>query len=465
MYSGYQQAGWPEGASQWPYISPYTAPPIEEHSYQNGFWFRRQVFDTNRRYFTYMAATLNTYADPDDVTVGDNNAPGFLVPQSTSTNNNNNTVTTGQLNDIVARHTWDDIIDHMSGGGFRGTWGWMNPDDTGVFVTGFWAEEGTGVYNPIEGGDPSRPASTLLSLFGVPLFDGQGETELPVQPPNQEPIVVPGGGTQRYDTLYRLAWQSQAYGIGAGVMGNSFYTSDAIKLRPTFGLRYLNIRENATFDGIDSSLDYTVQQGGTQTGGGQGNTNGVPFGRPVPGTIVGTGLVDPLESHLRSNTKAQLAGPEIGLALDLGGDKFLIQMQSKLGILANHSTRELDGYGIGRTIDQDFISTGVSTITPIPLDPTLTAFQQQETTTSVSPTFEQSIMVRMPVLQFVPIVRKSKLFDNAELQLGYTWTVAGAVYRPGNVVDWRGYPNFPTLNGDKTTWFMHSTSLGVHWNY
>ncbi|MBI1348504.1 hypothetical protein GC163_19695 [bacterium] len=462
-YAGYQQAGWPEGATQWPYISPYTAPPVDEHTYQNGFWFNRQVRDTGRKYFTYMAATFNTFADPDDVVVGDNNAPGFLVLPTTTTTNNTTNNAVLLPDDIVARHTWDDVENHLSGGGFRGTFGWMNPNDTGVFITGFWAEEGSAVYdphNPI--GDPSRPESTLSALYGVPLFDGQGETSLPLQPGETEPVVVPGGGTQGYDMQYKLAWQSQAYGIGGGFMGSSFYSTDTIKLRPTFGLRYLNLRENATFDGQNSNLGYLVSTGGSgTTGGGNNANNGTPRGRPVPGSVVGVGLVDPLVSHLRSNTKSQLAGPEIGLALDLGGDKFLIQLQSKLGILANHSTREIDGFGIGRTQ----VQVGSPAIVPIPLDPTLTSFQQQESTTSVSPSFEQSVMVRMPVLQFVPIIRKSRLFENAEFQVGYTWTVAGAVYRPGNVIDWAGYPNFPTINSNKTTWFMHSVSWGVEWGY
>lgn len=459
-YSGYEAAGWPAGATQWPYVSPYTAPPLDQTTYQDGFWFNEQNRGS-RKYFTYLAATLNTYADPDDVLVGDPNAPAFPAGPNPGTATGNQNALAGALFDPAPAADWSNVEDQMSGGGFYGIAGWMNPNDTGVFVTGFWAEEGGASFNPVNANgniDVRTASDNLLVAVSVPLFDGQGFSDLPVVPPNQTSQRVFGGGAQIYDALYKLAWQSQAYGAGVGFLGSSLYRTETMKLRPVFGMRYLNIRENATFDGIDSGFGYTfVRAGGVGTGTGANALVGI--GRPIQATVVDLDLR--LNSHLRSNTKAHLGGPEVGLAFELGGDRFNIQLQSKLGILANHSTREIDGFGIGRTFPQ----VGTTPITPIPNDPTLTAFQQQETTTHVSPTFEQSILLSAPILAYVPGVRKLRVFEEANFNIGYTWLVAGAVYRPGNVIDWAGFPNFPTINSDKTTWFLQSVNFGVEWDY
>jgi hypothetical protein len=174
-----------------------------------------------------------------------------------------------------------------------------------------------------------------------------------------------------------------------------------------------------------------------------------------------TGVPDVFESALRSNTKAHLAGPEIGLRFDVGGDKFLVWTQSKFSLFANHSTREIDGFGIGRI-------TGAALpapTTPTPNDRTLTAFHEQDTTTHVSPAFEQSIFLRAPILSHVPGIRKLKVFEEAQFQMGYTFLVMGAMYRPGNVIDWAGFPQFPQLNSEKTTYFVSTWSWGVEWMY
>jgi hypothetical protein len=469
-YGGYEQAGWPQGAAAWPQISPYMAPPVDQTYYQNGFWFNEQS-GRDRKYFTYLGATLNTYADPDDVLVGDPDAPGYVFQSLATGTGNNANVTNGSLYDFTAAHDWSEVEGQISGGGFYGIMGYMNPDDTGVYLTGFWAEEGSARLDLVDPpGDIDRPETTLRVRGGVPLFDGLGPTTLPIRAPDLEAVVVEGGGTQRYDMLYRLAWQSQSYGTGLGLYGSTFVKGDSFRLRPVYGLRYLNIRENATFDGMDSSLDYVLTVT-TSTGNGGGTANQNVRGAPDPGTVDDLGF-EPITSHLRSNTKAHLAGPEAGLSFELGGDKFRIQLQSKLGLLANHSTREIDGFGIGRSqlLASGNAVTGTTgttnaTVVGLPDDPTLSQFHEQETTTHVSPTFEQSIMVSAPILKYVPLVKKVRLFEEANFNLGYTWLVAGAVYRPGNVIDWAGYPNFPTINSEKTTWFLSSWNFGVEWTY
>jgi hypothetical protein len=273
----------------------------------------------------------------------------------------------------------------------------------------------------------------------VPLLDDQLPlTLLPIVPPNGTAVAVPGGA-QRYDLFYELRYQQYAYGAGISYHSNPVIESDHFKLRPQVGLRYLQVRENAEFDGADSGLTYVYDIGED---------------RPDPATI--TGAVSILESRLRSHTKSQMGGPEIGLRMDVGDDKFLVWTNTKFGLLANHSERELYGFGILRREAQPLL------VIP-PSDQTV--FSDDEVTTTVSPLFEQSVFVRSPILSYVPVVKKMKAFETAQFHLGYTFLLVGEIYRPGDVIDWRGFPQFPSLTDEKSSWYMTSWSFGVEWMY
>lgn len=443
-YSGIEAAGWPPGATQWPYISPHAAPAIDQHSYQNGFWFNEKIIG-KRKYYAYLAGGLSSYADPDDVLVGDPNAPRDFRNISVVGGGGGAGNLTGNR-EVFAAHDWSEVEDTMSGGTFQGMLGWFNEDDSGWFAQGFWAEEGVSSLNLIDPvGDPQRPVDTLRARAGIPIFDGSTDTiTLPPNPPDTTGITITGAGVIPYDMYYRLAWQSQAYGAGLGFYVDPLFRGGAFKLRPVLGLKYMNVRENATFEGGDSSLNYTIDGDSLA---------------PVTGSVTGTPLI--FDSELRSNTKSQLAGPELGLRLDVGSERFNIWTQSKLGIWANHSTRELDGFGIGRPLGA---ALPIPT-TPTPDDATITGFHDQDTTTHVSPAFEQAVFVRSPLLSYVPIINKAKVFEQAQFQMGYTFLVVGAMYRPGNVIDWRGFPQFPELNSNRTTWYMTTWSWGVEWTY
>ena len=75
------------------------------------------------------------------------------------------------------------------------------------------------------------------------------------------------------------------------------------------------------------------------------------------------------------------------------------------------------------------------------------------------------MFLRSPLLSYVPGIRKMKVFEQAQFQTGFTFLVVGAMYRPGNVIDWKGFPQFPELNSERTTWYMTTWSWGVEWNY
>lgn len=469
-YSGLEQAGYPPGGMMaWPQISPYEGPAVDQHMNRDGLWFNQQLRGPGK-YYAVFGGGVTHYGPPSEAVVGDPKAPGFFIAGTVA---NNNQAGTSIVN-LYPQHSWSDVgYSRLSGGAFQGVVGWDNPDGSGIFGTGFYSAEGSATYNHNPRiGDPLRPEDTLLAGAGIAFFDNGNPTTIPATGQNTNPTIVPNGGTQGYDMLYRLQWQSQAYGAGAGFYTDYLIRRDSFQLRPSFGLRYINVRENALFQGQDSGLVYTINQGSAT--GNTGNATQVR-GTPTAGSV--TGVPDVFSSRLNANVKEQLAGPEIGLRYDLGGSKFKIYGQSKFGLLANHSTREIAGYGIGRSALFEASTTGVGRITP-PVLPTIltpsdaqdpnhtqTAFHDQSTTTSASPMFEQSFNVKAPILSYVPGIRKIPVFEQAQFNFGYTLLLVGSSYRPGDVIDWQGYPNFPRLNDRKGLFQMSTWTVGAEWDF
>lgn len=472
-YTGLEQAGYPPGGlSAWPQISPYESPAVDQHVNRGGLWFNEQYRGPGKMYAVFSGGVTH-YGPPSEAVVGNPRAPGYFAGV-TQANANQNTVG-GSLINLYRQHSWADVgYSNLSGGAMQGVVGWENPDGSGVFGTGFFSAEGNASFNfNPHIGDPDRPEDTLLAGAGISLFDGGSAAIIPPSANQINGFIIPGGGTQGYDMNYSLQWQSQAYGAGVGFYSDYLIRQDKFQLRPSFGLRYINLRENALFQGQDSGLQYTINVTNTTNGG----TAAQRRFAPVTATVIG--IPDVFSSRLAANTKEQLAGPEIGLRYDLGGQKFKIYGQSKFGLLANHSTRELSGFGIGRSalFQTNTGGTAARLLAPTPLIPfftpsdaldpdhSQTAFHDQDTTTSASPTFEQSINFKAPILGYVPVIRRVPMFEQAQFNFGYTFLIVGNHYRPGDVIDWNGYPNVPRLN-DRRGYFQMSTwSCGVEWDF
>ena len=446
-FAAYPPVGWPEGATSWPQISPFESPPVDQHRFHNGLWFNEQKFG-GRTFYTTLTGTITKYADPNDTVVGHPEAPQFFGTVAVAGQQQGQVG--ANLAPLFVANDWGSVEDALSGGGFMGMIGYWNPDDSGAQFHGYWSEEGGAALRlgrpGIDLNDPlellRRAEDLVRNHAAIPLLDDQlPQTILPPIPPETTGVQVPGGA-QPYDLFFRLSYQAQSYGAGVNYYSNPLFERTNFKVRPTVGMRYLQIRENAVFHGADSGLAYIYD---------------LAEDRPDPGSI--TGPLFLLESYLRSNNKAHLGGPEIGFRCDLGSDKFLVWSQTKMGLLANHSTREIDGFGILR---QEAILLNLGLVLP---GPDQTSFNQQDTTTTVSPLFEQSIFARAPLLAYVPGIKKMKAFEAAQFQVGYTFTAVGAVYRPADDFEWRGFPQFPFLTGEKSTWFMTSLSLGVEWMY
>ena len=490
-YTGMEQAGYPPGANAWPNVSPYMGPAMDQTTNENGTWFNRQ-FTGNRQYYFSTEALIGSTQRGSNALIG---APGVnILPVIPGTpvnplhnqqfvetvndpNQPNRTVTaagggggggTGDIQIFAARH-YHNMPDPSQSSGVRATLGWFNPDQSGFQASGFWLNtsnssyfSGTGLpYDILDAVNPlitNYNRSHLRAFSGIPLL--QTYTADHDSDDDGRPGVV-----QPFDIFYQTRFETQLLGSNVDWYWSSIYDRSSLMIRPLGGARFLQIREQFIFDGSDSGLGYTIQGARAQAGGGGGAAAGGQVFSPL---IIETAfsIPDVMNSNLTSRSQSLLAGPEAGLRFDMGSDKFKIWGQSKFGLLANNTQRKLSGFNIG---DAYYVQNGRTT--PVmPRDRAdLTAFASQDTSTWLSPMFEQSIFLKSQLFQYVPVLNKARILNQADFQLGYTILVVGQVARPTEQIDWQAYVDDdhrgPLLKTERSTFTNSTISLGVEWAY
>ena len=525
-YSGLEAPGYPPNATAWPNISPFAGPPVDSIAYEDGFWFNK-ILQGNRKYYFSAEALFARTQGGTETLIG---APGVnpisidalegnLVSGTTAAGNllggttqfdqsifttgpyryinasagggggNGGTGTIGSPT-IFGAQTTGILSNVMTSGGFRGTWGWFNPDDTGFVVSGFVQGQATSswnLYDPLldinQNSGNYNPLLHLHAWFGLPLGNsGVTTTYLPLLTGTTTNAVSPPGDTdgnglygavQPYDMGVSIRFTSQLMGANSDWYFNSIYEQPALRVRPLVGARYIHLKETFSFDGYDSGLGYTVNNpstGGGGGGGGGGGNGGTVFSGYLTPLALDPFFSNPnvLHSHLVSSDLSQMAGPEAGFRIDLGKptSKFQVWGNTKFAALANVTSRQITGYGIGNGFNIAGQTNGIANTVPtMPNSHQLTSFTTQQQTTSMSPMFEQSVNVKFPIFDMIPYVNKLEIFERANLQAGYTFMYIGSVYRPQNTIIWNQYPLTPQLNGQKSDFFNHNFNLGVEWNY
>lgn len=517
-------AAFPPEATAWPNVSPYMGPAVDQTANENGMWFR-DIINGNRKYYFTSEALLG-YTSIPNATVGAPNVnvinlPAYILPIGSLQNNtsqfqqtapgtsnlntpdrqlsgstgttggstNGTTGTTGTSTPVFATQTTGEIPNDLVTGGIRGTWGWWNADESGFQASGFMLNQ---VHSTLDIADPNgfdpnfflatSNATNNTNLQQFLLNELHAIAGIPLGGADTDQNGLPGV-VQPFDMYYILVYQSQVGGANADYIASALFKRDAIKVRPVVGGRYLTVREKFMFEGADTGLGYQINSPGSGGTGGTGTgttgttgtgTTGTTAGylSPVAGSLEGTsGLAffSPMYSALTSTTTTQLAGPEAGLRFDVGKENFNIVATSKLGLLINYTSRTLNGYNIG---DAYYPKTN-GTLTDPTVMPRATptngvpnnTFASTYSTTTFSPMFEQSVLLKAKLFQYTPVLNRSSIFSNAEFQLGYTAIFVGGVARAGSDINWQAYPVNPSLTSYKNTFFTSNYSLGVQWNY
>lgn len=408
MAEGYPPPMVDPNMNYYPEVSPFAGPVLDRTYRRDGIWQNEGTF--GNRQFLFSTEYLRTsFNRPGTDLIGD---PRVGVPANLG-NGAYQAVSTGVFangNDLLSD-------------GIRAKFTIQNPDSSALEISGFWIAESTVTYQPHPPGKFSDPTTFLARGF-LGLHNGPDP-----------------GIDMRFDTAFKLQYKQQAFGADMTWATMPVYESSGFRLRPTFGVKYLKVRELFSLYGQDSNLSYTPGAGGSA------NTGTVlpnPFGNP------------PFTSSLTSRTTSDIVGPEAGIRYEVGGQNFLLWGQSRFAVAANHETVELFGNQIG-----DGFGTGFPV--PTPTNPKPAAFHDGQSHTHVSPIFSQDFYFKAKVFKHIPLINDFPLLANADVLLGYNFVLVGNVVRPTKVIDWR--VDDPRIDLSRSRWNMQAMTFGLQWQF
>jgi len=423
------------------------------------------------------------------------------------------------------------VIRDPRSNGIRLKWGFTEPDDSGLIIDGWWSGYKSAVFDAEKGlstrrledislvrkiiDDPngflfmplpfesfSILEQNLLNLGGLPIDDGTFQvladgTNL-------------GGTTIPYDLEFKFRYMTESAGTSLSWLLSPLVKTSNFKLNAMVGARYMYLNETFRFDGEDSGLSYDTQDDdgtvfprvkvhslpngfdddgdGTIDNAGliedQIAQTGMGMGRFVRNDLVADiiGVEHPgrYSAFIENGLTSHLAGPELGLQFDVGGDKFRITGHSKFALLINNERLKLrgdnigEGNNIGNNIDPDnapdfmgdddgsFFIQDSPLITPTLANPNPNAFADRTKHTHVSPAFEQSITAHVPIVEYIPFLNRIHVLEDATVVFGYTYMFVSEVTRPTQSIRFQGNPRaglFPSLNLTRGTW--HSSMINV----
>ncbi|WP_145218084.1 hypothetical protein [Gimesia alba] len=516
-------AGTQAPLNAFPQMSPFEKMFQQHRVDKNGLWSYKST-NAGKKYFFSMEALFARYQNPGGALIGNVGSISYLdlvedeLIDATDDEFFDQFSENEGLNYFNAAHY--NKVPKLNAPGSRLRWGWTNDDQSGFEFTGWWIARadsswsaiedsthkpnpanqaimdillsppnfidptGTGVVSSIPGVTTAEIntilQNELMNLAGLPLDDG-----------------TVNGVTVPYDLDFRVKVVSQAWGTNATWMSTPFVDKKALKIRTLAGARYMQVREGFGFVGVDSGLLYSdanniagirpdLKLFSLPTGTDENEDGIIDNAGVVEDDDAGTGTstaffvapvdpvtglaVTPTTTYVNSKVDTNLAGPELGIQFDIGGDKFKIWGQTKVGIMANQETIELEGDNVGMIIraDPDDIDRPKALIDPTVDDPNPNAFTDRQTHTHVSPLFEQSIFMEMSLFDKIPVLKRMKLLEEAKFKFGYTYIVAGEIARPFDSIRWQGMPTrglFPSINVKRESWSVGTWSLGIDWLY
>ena len=450
---GYQSSGvnpdprgMPPGFEPWPRISPYDNQYVQTRLERDGFW-HQDIQNHGRRYFfgldylkwkprAAQGGLLGEQGNP----LGEDEVEFVNVPRTEISDRTVDTLLIDPFDVVrmsapyggeIGREEELDkaLINERKGkspsNGLSLNWGYFNPGGSGFEIDGILLGESNsywsrGIGHPDRFNDSIDARITAM----IPMLtdndaDGDGIPEL---------------AFARYDWKFQFQHETSTAGAGFKLYTDPFYSTDTTKISFFWGLQYLYLRENFDFWGMNSGATYVAN----------------PEGDPIPITIAQ--VTDPTNTILTSRLQSHLAGPQLGLRYEVGGESFRLYGLGALGIMANNEQLNLDGIGFGDQFDLAF-------------DPNL-QFQDRDASTHVSPMLKLNINAECAPFQYIPGLRRLNVLETAKLRAGYTLLYVGEVARPYDVIEWRDQPDTPFIhNKDRTDWYAHGWNLGLTWEY
>lgn len=518
-------AGYPQTMRPWPGIEMYRH-NFDQHRVEDGLW-KRITSDQGRRYYlgleyinTRARRPVGIVGDPTRQSYKDEILPLLAMPPFDETDLADNfrgtvSVSTGAPGlsneagspgfNYYDRVDLSHVLNHTKGDGIRIRTGWWGDDDSGIALELWWSARNSNTWSahdtrrdsliaPIDfPHNPEDLQAVLLQFLNSDdqeNFDfGPFDEQLIFQSQLRNLRGLPvddgsfAGTTIPYDLEFTVQHTMENYASTLNFYMTPVINKSIFKLRPIAGLRYLYVREGFSFVGrdsgaiydnlsdtdpvvpnvklhslpnyIDDDQDGIIDNAGAIEDVGQGGGGG------QDGEARVISVVDPFTSTLQNITRTHLAGPEIGIRYDLGGEHFGIWGQTKFGVMANHESSRLNGNNIGAALKGHLLPA-------TPDNPLPNSFFDDEEHTHVSPLFEQSIFFEGRVFQYVPLINRMHLFNEANLRIGYTIIVVGSMTRPSESIEWDGNPSanlFPSIDVERGTWHTSNWSFGIDWTF
>ena len=326
---------------------------------------------------------------------------------------------------------------------------------------------------------------TVLNLFGMPVYSGN------------TPIIA-NGETMPYDLEYILEHSVSTFGGSADWAFTPIYEKGNLTVRPIFGGRYLQVNEGFRFYGASTLLAYGLDNADADTpinakvfpaGDGLDQDNDfIPDTPDEPSTTVNTtgttftpltGLSNNLivRSHINSSVISNLSGPEAGLQYDLGDAKGMkFSGSTRLGAMFNKEQLKLRGDNIGNAMGVEVIPdpitgnniAGRMFDTDTSNGPTQNAFSSADHSTHLSPLFEQGLNLQIPLFNRIPVFKDMWQFEDAALNLGWSYMWIGQVADPNDSILYQSSPVtgvFPKISPERGNFTQSTLSVGMSWSY
>jgi hypothetical protein len=445
----------------WPSISPFEN-RFAETTHEDELWFFRSN-NSPRRYYVNLDYRYANYRRPDQTRVGNEIAPqnnvvaglaapflpvdtgvfydsflgnfsGLSLPGGTGGTGG------GQGNQQNVRATVNNISvgeraleGEPTVNGFNLNWGFREPSDEGLQVSAWYTPEAHWAYS--RGFNPTRLEVLNRSNFftGKPLVIAHA---LPVNDGIPDGVNGRINGTYLfYDRFFGLDFQTRGGGGEVNWNFTPFWRSEWYHFAPTMGVQFLYIGENFALNAANSGGNVLFQ---------------LPPGLEIPTTY--SQVVNPFEAQILSEVRSYLAGPQVGLQFDVGGEHLKLVGHSRVGLAMNHEQMELSSFGIG-----DGFRLGYDQ---------RSRFVEEQEHTRLSPTTTQELIAEANIFHFIPVINRFAFFEEAKFRISYQFNGAFEIQRPHRIVEYNAFPLIPAIRNDQETrWYVESWNFGVHWNY
>ena len=292
--------------------------------------------------------------------------------------------------------------------------GYIDPDDTGLELRGFWTAERTAGQAFRRGSidriaDPGLPEPSIRNVAQVLFVPALNSLEAPAD-----------AGRLTYNDGFLVSYLNQSFGGELNLFASTPITvNQKLRISGLLGGRYMHIHNRFNVVGVDGELD-----------------------RAIGPLLTHPAYTMTLENDVRSD----MFGPQIGVSMDMGGDTFKLTAHAKVAGMANVEKIRLnaDNYGL--------------IITGSPRD-----IHTQENDVTFVPLYEVGLTSQMRVFQYLPGINRIPVVRQGLLKVGYDFVEAGEIAQSEQSIQY--YHPLPKINVKRDKFNIRGFTVGTEFRW